>query len=54
VTCRRSERRDIKAAGSPAKWLQDFDVDANPTINPATVNNLATPAKGSAKQAALT
>ena len=39
---RRSERR-IKAAGFPgAKWLQDFDFDANPAINPATVHTLAT------------
>jgi DNA replication protein DnaC len=39
---RRSERR-IKAAGFPRqKWLQDFDFDANPAVNPATVNTLAT------------
>jgi len=39
---RRSERR-IKAAGFPRnKWLQDFDFDANPTINPATIHTLAT------------
>ncbi|MGH3748861.1 MAG: ATP-binding protein, partial [Micromonosporaceae bacterium] len=38
---RRSERR-IKAAGFPRqKWLQDFDFDANPAINPALVNTLA-------------
>ena len=39
---RRSERR-IKAAGFPrAKWLQDFDFDANPGVNPATFHTLAT------------
>jgi DNA replication protein DnaC len=38
---RRSERR-IKAAGFPReKWLTDFDFDANPSINPATINTLA-------------
>ncbi|MGH3716132.1 MAG: IS21-like element helper ATPase IstB [Micromonosporaceae bacterium] len=38
---RRSERR-IKAAGFPRpKWLADFDFDANPNINPATINTLA-------------
>jgi DNA replication protein DnaC len=38
---RRSERR-IKAAGFPReKWLQDFDFDANPAVNPATISTLA-------------
>lgn len=38
---RRSARR-VKAAGFPReKWLEDFDFDANPNINPATVNTLA-------------
>ena len=39
---RRSERR-IRAAGFPRpKWLSDFDYSANPSVNPALVNNLAT------------
>ncbi|WP_308286204.1 IS21-like element helper ATPase IstB [Actinomycetospora soli] len=39
---RRSARR-VKGAGFPReKWLEDFDFDANPAINPATVNTLAT------------
>jgi DNA replication protein DnaC len=39
---RRSERR-LKAAGFPRqKWLKDFDFDANPNINPATIHTLAT------------
>jgi hypothetical protein len=38
---RRSERR-IKGAGFPReKWLADFDFDADPAINPATINTLA-------------
>jgi DNA replication protein DnaC len=38
---RRSARR-VKAAGFPReKWLEDFDFDANPAINPATINTLA-------------
>jgi DNA replication protein DnaC len=38
---RRSERR-IKAAGFPRqKWLNDFDFDANPNIQPAAVHTLA-------------
>lgn len=38
---RRSIRR-VKAAGFPRqKWLGDFDFDANPNINPATINTLA-------------
>lgn len=40
---RRSSVRRVKAAGFPRdKWLGDFDYDANPNINPATVNTLAT------------
>ncbi len=39
---RRSERR-LTAAGFPRqKWLKDFDFDANPNINPATIHTLAT------------
>lgn len=39
---RRSIRR-VKAAGFPReKWLGDFDFDANPSINPATISQLAT------------
>ena len=39
---RRSERR-IRAAGFPrSKALKDFDYDANPVIDPAVVNTLAT------------
>jgi DNA replication protein DnaC len=39
---RRSIRR-VKAAGFPReKWLGDFDFDANPNINPATISQLAT------------
>ncbi|MGW7414571.1 IS21-like element helper ATPase IstB [Streptomyces sp. NPDC054863] len=39
---RRSERR-IKAAGFPrSKWLSDFDFDANPNVQPATIHTLAT------------
>jgi DNA replication protein DnaC len=38
---RRSARR-VKTAGFPReKWLSDFDFDANPTINPATIHTLA-------------
>ena len=38
---RRSIRR-VKAAGFPRqKWLADFDFDANPNVNPATINSLA-------------
>jgi DNA replication protein DnaC len=38
---RRSARR-IKAAGFPReKWLDDFDFEANPSINPATIHTLA-------------
>ncbi|GAB2966463.1 ATP-binding protein [Saccharothrix stipae] len=39
---RRSARR-VEAAGFPReKWLEDFDFGANPNINPATINTLAT------------
>jgi DNA replication protein DnaC len=38
---RRSVRR-VKAAGFPReKWLEDFDFDANPNVNPATIHHLA-------------
>jgi DNA replication protein DnaC len=41
---RRSVRR-VKAAGFPReKWLEDFDLEANPNINPATIHTLATSA----------
>ena len=40
---RRSTLRRIKSAGFPReKWLADFDFTANPNINPATINELAT------------
>ena len=40
---RRSSIRRLKAANFPRdKWLGDFDFDANPNINPATVHTLAT------------
>ncbi len=42
---RRSSVRRVKAAGFPKdKWLGDFDfdADADPNINPATINTLAT------------
>ncbi|QNE48591.1 AAA family ATPase (plasmid) [Glaciihabitans sp. INWT7] len=39
---RRSSVRRVKAAGFPRdKWLGDFDFDANPNINPATIHTLA-------------
>ena len=39
---RRSTRR-AKAAGFPReKWIADFDFDANPAINPATIHTLTT------------
>src|SRR6266498_2976477 len=39
---RRRSERQIKAAGFPrAKWLADFDYTANPAVNPATINTLA-------------
>jgi len=38
---RRSARR-VKGAGFPReKWLADFDFEANPDINPATIHTLA-------------
>lgn len=40
---RRSVVRRIKGAGFPReKWLADFDFDANPNINAATIGTLAT------------
>jgi DNA replication protein DnaC len=40
---RRSTLRRVKAAGFPReKYLEDFDHDANPNINPATIHTLAT------------
>ncbi|MCD2106993.1 IS21-like element helper ATPase IstB [Rhodococcus erythropolis] len=40
---RRSVVRRIKGAGFPReKWLADFDFDANPNINPATIGTLTT------------
>ena len=40
---RRSSIRRVSAAGCPrSKWLGDFDFDANPNINPATIHQLAT------------
>ena len=40
---RRSTLRRIKSAGFPReKWLANFDFTANPNINPATINELAT------------
>ena len=40
---RRSSIRRVKAANFPRdKWLGDFDFDANPNINPATIHTLAT------------
>ena len=40
---RRSSVRRVSAAGFPRdKWLGDFDYDANPNINAATINQLAT------------
>ena len=40
---RRSTVRRVKAAGFPReKYLEDFDYEANPNINPATVHTLAT------------
>ena len=39
---RRSSVRRVNAAGFPReKWLGDFDFDANPNINPATIHTLA-------------
>ncbi|WP_401000677.1 IS21-like element helper ATPase IstB [Agromyces sp. GXQ0307] len=40
---RRPVIRRVAAAGFPRqKWLGDFDFDANPNINPATIHTLAT------------
>jgi len=40
---RRRTARRVKAAGFPReKWLGDFDFDANPNVNPATIHALAT------------
>ena len=40
---RRSSSRRVAAAGFPReKWLGDFDYEANPNINAATINTLAT------------
>lgn len=40
---RRSTVRRVKAAGFPReKWLADFDFDANPDIEAATIHQLAT------------
>ena len=40
---RRSSIRRVKAANFPRdKWLGDFDFDANPNINAATIHTLAT------------
>jgi DNA replication protein DnaC len=40
---RRGAERRIRAAGFPrAKWLPDFDYEANPNVNPAMVNTLST------------
>lgn len=40
---RRSSTRRVKAANFPRdKWLGDFDFEANPNINPATIHRLAT------------
>jgi len=42
---RRRTIRRVKAAGFPReKWLGDFDFDANPSVNPATIHTLATAA----------
>ena len=39
---RRSTLRRVKAAGFPReKYLEDFDYEANPNINPATIHALA-------------
>jgi DNA replication protein DnaC len=40
---RRSTLRRVQNAGFPRqKWLADFDFEANPNINPATIHTLAT------------
>jgi DNA replication protein DnaC len=39
---RRRAERQVRGAGFPrAKWLADFDYDANPGISPAVINTLA-------------
>ena len=39
---RRRAERQVRGAGFPrAKWLADFDFDANPGISPAVINTLA-------------
>lgn len=39
---RRRTARRVKAASFPReKWLGDFDFDANPSVNPATIHTLA-------------
>ena len=39
---RRRSVRHVKSAGFPReKWLEDFDFDANPAVNPATIHTLA-------------
>ena len=43
VTDRRSSLRRVKSANFPRdKWLGDFDYEANPNINQATINTLST------------
>jgi hypothetical protein len=38
----RSTLRRVKAAGFPReKWLDDFDFDANPNIEPAMIGTVA-------------
>lgn len=40
---RRSSIRRVKSAGFPRdKWLGDFDFDADPNINAATIHTVAT------------
>jgi DNA replication protein DnaC len=42
---RRRTARRVKAAGFPReKWLDDFDFDAHPNVNPATIHTLASAA----------
>ena len=39
---RRSVERRVRGAGFPRqKWLSDFDFEANPNVNPATIHQLA-------------
>lgn len=39
---RRSIERRVRGAGFPRqKWIADFDFEANPNVNPATVHQLA-------------